>query len=422
MEQAAKINKLVSLTFDESPAVRKRAACALAEVDDPAAMFALVELSYDKDPSVRVVAQGLMDKKKQTEPELMSFAAIFSNGEEEKKDGDSVEPIQSDPSPENTAREVAAKERVLRPITQIFERHLGKEKAEMVKSKMMPSIEKVYQKTHHASGTKKKEKGNPDKHATVMQEFLTSYLEVMSDLDRIGSAPQNIPSHSELEHVQDQKVVHTPHPDASKSHLSRPPETPEPDDGDLHNEIAEVGKSEVDPLSSELAAIETSDLEEMKEREEIEHLPDTFFKKAYEVMMLSGGDEDVMKQELERMIEEAKREITQAFKMARKRFKETKITNITKIKDGMKNINTDVLTVSGVSECEFQKSKKEKVLVSRVLVTDESDNEGVLYLPQDKGILLKEGMKMQVKCAVAKTIAGETVLILSKKGNVYIVL
>jgi len=41
------INKLVSLTFDENPEVRKKAAKSLGNLDDPAAVFALVELSYE---------------------------------------------------------------------------------------------------------------------------------------------------------------------------------------------------------------------------------------------------------------------------------------------------------------------------------------------------------------------------------------
>jgi len=44
---------------------------------------------------------------------------------------------------------------VLRPISRIFEKRLGKEKAEAVKKKMMPTIEKIYLKSRQA-GSKKK--------------------------------------------------------------------------------------------------------------------------------------------------------------------------------------------------------------------------------------------------------------------------
>ena len=57
----ANINKLVSLTFDERPEVRKQAAKSLGEINDPGAVFALVQLSFDKDPSVREIAQQYLD-------------------------------------------------------------------------------------------------------------------------------------------------------------------------------------------------------------------------------------------------------------------------------------------------------------------------------------------------------------------------
>jgi hypothetical protein len=389
MENAtANINRLVSLTFDEKPEVRKEAAKALGAIDDPAAVFALVELTYDKDTSVRELAQQFLEKKRQTEPELMSFASIFSSGAKKEE--------KTDDTPAD------AKERMLRPITQIFEKRLGKEKAEMARTKLMPSIEKVYQKAHTHHAGKKKD----DSNRKVMQEFLTSYLEVMSDLDRIGDG-------SPLE-VTEEKPVQAP----AAVEVAPPSEAEA-------NDLEVVGQSvETDKLSGEIASLEMQEIEEIKEREEIEHLPDTFFKKAYELMMLSGGDEDIMKQEMNRMIADAQREIGIAFRMAKKKFKELNVTHITKIKDGMRNVNTEILIVKGVDNAEYQRTKKIKGIYTRVLVNDEAGNEGVIYLFEDRGVALKPGMRIKVLKGLAKTFefSGETALTLGKKGNVYIVL
>ncbi|MFN7991730.1 MAG: HEAT repeat domain-containing protein [Candidatus Micrarchaeia archaeon] len=388
MEQASvNINKLVSLTFDEKPEVRKDAARALGQIDDPAAVFALVELTYDKDPSVRDVAQQFLEKKRQTEPELMSFANIFSDGKKEE---------------ETAQQQTDAKEKMLRPITQIFEKRLGKEKAEMAKSKLMPSIEKVYLKASQQAGTVKKKH---EENRKVMQEFLTNYLEVMSDLDSIGNGQTPGPSLSEV-------------PPAASGGPPR-------EEHVAVHELETVGKpAELDKVSSEIADLELQELEEMKEREEIGHLPDTFFKKAYEAMMLSNGDEDIMRQEMNRMIEDARREIGLAFRLAKKRFKEQKITNITKIKDGMRNINTDLLIVKSADNSEYQKTKKQKGTYTRLIVNDETGNEGVVYLFEERGVGIKPGMRIKVVLGQAKTFdfSGETALSIGKKGHVYVVL
>jgi truncated hemoglobin YjbI len=396
MEQAAvNINKLVSLTFDEKPEVRKEAARALGQIDDPAAVFALVELTYDKDPTVRDVANEFLEKKKQTEPELMSFATIFQTSAPKKEE---KEEAPSD-----------AKEKMLRPITQIFEKRLGKEKAEMARSKLMPTIEKVYQKAHQQQSKKKHDESG----RKVMQEFLTSYLEVMSDLDRIGDG-HGSPAAQQQEFVQEAKAAAAEAAMAVQEHAPG-----------LGGELEEVGKgAEADKLSLEASSLELQEMEEIKEREEIEHLPDTFFKKAYETMMVSGGDESVMRQEMNRMIEQARREIGLAFRLAKKRFKEMKITNITKIKDGMRNINTDLLLVKSVEGIEYMKTKKQKATATRILVNDETGNEGIVYLFDDRGVMVRPGMRIKVIKGLAKAFdfSGETGLTLGKKGNVYIVL
>lgn len=368
--KAPTLNKLVSLTFDEDPNVRKKAAKSLGELDDPAAIFALVELSYDKDVGVKKVAQEILEKMKKNQKEVMSFAEIFSS--REKKD-----------EPERIP--TSKKEKVLQPITKIFEKTLGKEKAEKLRSKMMPTIEKIY---HQRSSSR--EKGAEDD-KTPMQEFLTSYLEAVSD---IGEPDL----HSE------QFEVHE----------------------DLSSELETVGTREkrLEIVSREIAEIEAVETQEQKQEEDLEKLPDTAFKRAYETMMLSGGDDAVMRKEMKRLVKNFERDAKLAYDLAKKKFKETKITHLTKLRNGMRNVNTEVLLVNEVENMEYAKSKKTTDIVTRVMVSDDEQNEGIVYLFDGRGSDIKHGMKIRVVKGYVKTFdfSGETAITISKKGNVYIVL
>lgn len=391
------LNKLISLTFDENPEVRIKAAESLEKLDDPGAVFALVELSYDKEPKVRERAENALLKKKKEEKEVLSFAELFAQGKKSEK----KEKMTLD-----------KKEKLLSPISAMFERQLGKEKAERVKNKMMPTIEKIYHKT---SRVPKGKKISEDSGRKVIQEFLTGYLEAISDIDSengIDSAPEAVKEQmKELPEVQAQETV------AEETTAS-----------DEALELEEVGKtSAVDRVSADIRRIENDEYIEMEgEKVVMDTLPNTFFKKAYETMMVSEGDEDIMKKEMDRMLKSAEKDLKLAFKVAKKKFKEKKITNITNIKDGTRNINTDLLDVKEVENIEYVKNKrsKEKAVATRIVVNDENGNEGVVYLFDGRGMPVQPGMKIKVLKGQAKTFdfSGETGLTVGKRGDVYIIL
>lgn len=330
----------------------------------------------------------------------MSFASIFAAGKG-----------KEEPAADEAQQQSDARAKVLLPITRIFEKGLGKERADVVRSKMMPSIEKMYLKasSHLPHMGKRKAEENGRK---AMQEFITSYLEAISDIDQIGSgSPQAAPQEPPPERPPEQPPEPLPQPEIS--------------DAGITGGLEEVGRTaRLSALSSDIASIEMQEAAELKESQEIEHLPDTFFKKAYETMMLSGGDESIMKQEMNRMTDSAQREIGLAFRLAKKRFKETKITNITRIRDGMRNVNTDLLTVRSAEAGQYQKPRKQAGTYVRVLVNDDAGNEGVLYLYDGRGSEIRPGMRIKVVLGQAKAMesSGETALVLGKKGNVYIVL
>lgn len=376
MPKQSDIHRLVSLTFDEDPKVRKQAAKQLASVDDPAALFALMELNYDKDAGVKKFAQQVLKEKKSQEEEVMSFAEIFSTREkagEYKEQGDLAN----------------RKERVLAPIRQLFEKRLGKKKAEAVRSKMMPTIEKIYLK---ATGKTAQKEARGERE--VIQEFLTSYLEAISSVET---------------HTPGEAMLQVEEVDTGQAPME---------------ELEEVSRpQEVEKIQEELGHLEAEESLEIQEEAKIEELPDSVFKKAYEIMMLSGGNEKVMRREMRRMVKGLERDVKLAFQLAKHKFKETKITHLTKLKNGMRNVNTEALEVKQVESLEYPKTKKQKSVFTRLVVSDEEGSEAVVYLFDDRGAWIQQNMRVRIVKGHVKTFkfSGETALTIGTKGNVYIV-
>ena len=289
---------------------------------------------------------------------------------------------------------------MLSPITQLFEKSLGKEKADAVRSKMMPTIEKIYFKiTDKARDT--------DGERKVIQEFLTSYLEAIASIDSQDVADVTQPTQTmQVEEITPDKQFEGDLEDDDLEEIGQPKET-----GKIERDLAELGEDEI---------------LDVKEEESTKVLPDTIFKKAYETMMLSGGDEKVMKREMKRMLQEFEHDLHLAFYLARKRFKETKITQLPKLRDGMRNVNTEVLEVKQREYLTYNKGKnkgKQKKILTRFVVSDIEGGEGVVYLFEDRGTWIQEGMKIQISKGYVKTFdfSKETALAIGNKGNVYIV-
>lgn len=386
MSSKQELQKLISLTFDESPEVRKKAALSLSRIDDdPGAMFALVELGYDKDPSVRDVASKILDKKKTVKSEVMSFSEIFSYKPQEQKE-ESEEAITE------------KRRKVLSPIEQIFERRLGKEKAEIVKKKMMPTLEKVYMRNRIEPQQKTEVMESERKEA--LQQFLTTYLDAISDLNGPSSseiAEQTRLDEEELTHVESADSI------------------------DLLENVSATSESKdnVESIMKEVDSVREETPEEL-DNKFFSEAPDTLVKRAYEVMMYSGGDQKMMKKEMRRMLRSAAHDIKLAFKLAREKFQEYRIVKLSELREKMRNVTTDTLIVQTVEEVEFKKARSSTSAI-RILAEDSQGGEGVIYLFEGRGQSIQKGMQIKIEKGYVKVINGETALTISSRGNVYIV-
>lgn len=405
------LNELISLTFDSNPEVREQAAMELSHYDDPGANFAILELTYDKDARVSSIAREILNKRKETQPQLMSFAEVFAQGEEKKEKPQSAE---------ETRKAETVREKMLKPLHQLMEKKLGKEKAEVMKSKMMPTLEKIYLKTVGKNGHVNEEKGK------AVQEMLTDYLEVISGAEThviTDSGEEKAPTPT----VPENKEGGAPEEGLEAGGGEPEAEMPEPGDG---IGLQRVGTKELEmgraarELEEAVAEAGVEEPETESREPEAGAGAGTMFRLAFDTMMASDGDEAVMKRAMENMVKNAEEEIRLAFRVAREKYKQMNITHLTELKSGMKRVNTVPLLVKAIEHREYQRTKRNKDTFTRLLVADDEGNEGVVYLFDNRGAIVKEGMRIKIENGYAKTFAfaGETALTVSKKGNAYIII
>ena len=212
----------------------------------------------------------------------------------------------------------------------------------------------------------------------------------------------------------------------------------EPEQRSLAEEIGLVASKELKPegvfkeaeasaLEDEAVAFEEPSAEEkgMVEKPDAESAAgQTVFKLAFDTMMASKGDEKVMKKAMKKLLKNTEDQIKMAFDVAKKRYTEINLTDITGLKSGMRNINTGTLYVKNIEHKEYQRTKTKMDTFTRIVVADQEGNEGVVYLFEQRGAPIRPGMKLKVEKGYAKTydFSGETAMTVSKKGKIYIIL
>lgn len=259
--------------------------------------------------------------------------------------------------------------KMLEPIERILEKSLGKDRASKLKNKIMPQIIKSSEKEKQKQG-----KG-------IMQEVLLAYLE------EIGVQSLEKPKSKDKDEIQ--QISST-------------------------NENAVIMEKEIEEARSD----KYFTVEHKSDEEELDNSMKPVFQLALNTF-LESENEAIMKKQMENIKKFFNKQIEIAFKIAKDRLKKRKIVHITNIKDGMRRIYTDLLTIKSINKVSFQKSKRKREVITRVVVVDSEGDEGVIYLLDNRGEGLKEGMKVRVEEGRAKYFAfsGETAIVIAKSGK-----
>jgi hypothetical protein len=281
--------------------------------------------------------------------------------------------------------EMKLKEKMLDPLQKEFEKSMGKEKAEQLKPKLF-------------------ELAFMHKDKSTFQNLLTHVMNLYG-------------AQKEEKHEEKEQKHEAPKHEAQKQ------EEPKKEDIGL----AEAGFAEPSAEAAGLIGREAEDMTKdslftEEEKKVIEEGEPSIIKMAYDSMMISD-DETLIEHQRDTLKKFLDHQVDVAFKLARRNFKEVKVTDISNIKDGWKNITTDYLLVKKVEHKQYDRTKNAREIYTRLTVVDPDGKEGIIYLFENRGSLIKEGMSIRLEKAKSKTFkfSGETVLTVDKRGKAYAV-
>lgn len=361
-------DSLVAKAFDSDPKVRMKVAQDLGRIDDPRAIFALIELSSDKEEMVKEAAQRSLGNFKEDADTIVSLEKML----QERKD------VKVQPAAPSPASVPVTTQRMAPTIEKLFS-HYDTKKRESVKRKLFPSLQKLF-------------------------GFSKQDWDPMQGLEKIegsGASQQVTVEMREPEHE------HIPKENAPNFPFGQKKDVPQPKDlVELEEEDAEVVSPAPEDEEREIAG------EEGQEQGK-------FYALAHRLATTPGMGKTELKAEQNRLISNFKKEVEIAFKVAFARAKEDGFSSLENLKPGMKNLSFAEMPIASVMEIPYGPKKRPYL---RISIWDGKKETPVL-VPKERGsgILVSDRLelkKVDVDFLVEKS---EIVLVVSKKSKVIVV-
>ncbi|MBS3069390.1 HEAT repeat domain-containing protein [Candidatus Micrarchaeota archaeon] len=390
--QPPDIDYLVSLTFDSDPLVRKKTAQTLGTIDDPRAIFALIELSSDKEPQVQEAARTSLERfktQKDDQEAIMSIAQLLAERKTAKAE---------DPS----AAAVAAKQKLLPSLEKLF--HHDDKSPKSARDKIMSSLlDKFFL---------------PKKHADPL-----SSIENMHQENVPARAAQPPTSHEHKDALTREEVdqIRLGHDEPKKQ-----PAQPHAEEDAL--EEAQDGQDSPSTLQGSAqysGAADATEYEMQYENAEA-HSEGTraegstnpfYYKLAYDLAKTAGSKKNVLMREQKRIIANLKKDVELAFKLAMGKVEEEGSPTLSGLKPGMKRLCFAPMQVLSVSEMQFGK----KGAYAKIVITD-GQKSVPLLVPSEKARGISASDQLSLRDAQADYLVetSELVLLLPPKSKMLI--
>ncbi|MCX8175437.1 MAG: HEAT repeat domain-containing protein [Candidatus Micrarchaeota archaeon] len=366
-EKPDNVDSLVARAFDSDPSVRLKVAQELGKIDDPRALFALIELSSDKDAAVKEAAQRSLSNFKEEKEEIVSLERLLAARKEQKSQA------SASPSP-------AVSQKMAPTIEKLFS-HYEPKKRESVKRKLFPSLQKLF-------GFSKEE------------------LDPLQGLEKI-SQPE--PKEGQKEAPPQRQEERIPQENAPNFPFGQKEEAPKPSDlvelSEEDHEVVGGGKAQEDDFGQEKQISQTS--------------PSQLYSIAYSIASTPGMGKRELKSEMNRIISGFKKEVEMAFRMAQAKAREEGCASLSNLKPGMKNLSFAEMQIVSVEEIAYGAKGKP---YARILLSD-GKRQAPLLVPKERasGISPSDMLapkKVDVDFLVEKN---EVVLVASKKSKIIVV-
>ena len=433
------IDRFVSQSYDESPEVRMQAAEELSKVtDDPRALLALIELSGDKDPSIADRAR-------------MAVSNIHDDGT-----AMSIEKFFDDEKTSKVEETNEAKEKLMPSIERLFQR-VDPLKAEKLRAKLMPSIEKMFSKRSmqlRLSESQQAALTSSQPQATVSSSEMkasrtdglfssstssgsggssdTSYSQASTSASSSGASSQSaIERIMHAAGIGSQQQAQQVQATAATAPLTQR--------GGLDHALSGIDKMmEIAPTEEEKERITEAfvEIEKKAKEEDAEAGPEAvsemktsfvleskqdLFKKAFEIVSATPGmSEKMIRDEEKRFVDLFKNDIHAAFQMAWLKAKGPGLEKVSNLKMGMKNFSTRELVVVAATDIEYKKGRKTTPM--RKFVVADHTGSFPMYLPivRGRGIMTGDIIKLEKGFVDFYEYTGEVGLSIMPRGKIIV--
>jgi len=386
------LDKIVAQAFDSDPAVRLKVANSLSKIDDPRAIFALIELSSDKDEAVKETAQRGLGQRKDEQEEIVSIGKLLS----ERKSQPAQVPTSTGMPQQTTQSQPTSRADMMPAIERLFA-HYEPKRRESAKRKLLPSLQKLF-------GFR------PEELDPLRELDKISASQQAHEIDRT-SAPQRQTAHERNEEEGKPK-------NAENFPFGKHEEPFEP--RHKAETLVEISEDDVELVSEGKEHHEASYDEEAPEpAQEAEHgTMSRYYALAYRIATSPGMGKSELKRESNRLINDFKREVELAFKLASEKAREEGLATFANLKPGMKNLSFNEMPISSISEIAYGQRRKP---YARIVLFD-GKKEIALLVPKERtaGISTQDRLapkKVAVDFLMEKS---EVVLLATGKSSIVV--